>query len=107
MFAPSLFMGAMLGAAYGNVAGLLGPHLIGAPGAYGLVAMGAVFAGAGRAPITAVLIIFELTGDYRIILPLMVAVVISTAVASSSATTPSTPSNSAAAASSCAEARHP
>jgi CIC family chloride channel protein len=82
VFAPSLFMGAMLGAAYGNVAGLLGPHLIGAPGAYGLVAMGAVFAGAGRAPITAVLIIFELTGDYRIILPLMVAVVISTGVAS-------------------------
>ena len=52
-----------------------------AAGAYGLVGMGAVFAGAGRAPITAVLIIFELTGDYRIILPLMVAVVIATAVA--------------------------
>jgi CIC family chloride channel protein len=81
VFAPSLFMGAMLGAAYGNLAGLLGPHLVGAPGAYGLVAMGAVFAGAGRAPITSVLIIFELTGDYRIILPLMVAGVISTAVA--------------------------
>jgi CIC family chloride channel protein len=82
VFAPSLFMGAMLGAAYGNVAGLLGPHLVGAPGAYGLVAMGAVFAAAGRAPITSVLIIFELTGDYRIILPLMVAVVLSTGVAS-------------------------
>ncbi len=82
VFAPSLFIGAMLGAAYGNVAGLLGPHLVGQPGAYGLVGMGAVFAGAGRAPITSVLIIFELTGDYRIILPLMVAIVISTAVAS-------------------------
>jgi CIC family chloride channel protein len=82
VFAPSLFMGAMLGAAYGNVTGLLGPHVVGAPGAYGLVAMGAVFAAAGRAPITSVLIIFELTGDYRIILPLMVAVVISTGVAS-------------------------
>ena len=81
VFAPSLFMGAMLGAAYGNVAGLLGPHLVGQPGAYGLVGMGAVFAGAGRAPITSLLIIFELTGDYRIILPLMVAIVISTAVA--------------------------
>ena len=82
VFAPSLFIGAMLGAAYGNVAGLLGPHLVGQPGAYGLVGMGAVFAGAGRAPITSLLIIFELTGDYRIILPLMVAIVISTAVAS-------------------------
>ena len=82
VFAPSLFMGAMLGAAYGNIAGLLGPHLVGQPGAYGLVGMGAVFAGAGRAPITSLLIIFELTGDYRIILPLMVAIVISTAVAS-------------------------
>jgi CIC family chloride channel protein len=81
VFAPSLFMGATLGAAYGDLAGRLGPHLVGAPGAYGLVAMGAVFAAAGRAPITAVLIIFELTGDYRIILPLMVAVVIATAVA--------------------------
>ena len=75
-------MGAMLGTAYGDVAGLLVPHLIGQPGAYGLVGTGAVFAGAGRAPITSVLIIFELTGDYRVILPLMVAVVISTAVAS-------------------------
>jgi CIC family chloride channel protein len=82
VFAPSLFMGAMLGSAYGNVAGLLGPHLVGQPGAYGLVGMGAVFAGAGRAPITSLLIIFELTGDYRIILPLMVAIVISTSVAS-------------------------
>lgn len=82
VFAPTLFLGAMLGAAFGNVAGLLGPHLVGQPGAYGLVGMGAVFAGAGRAPITSLLIIFELTGDYRIILPLMVAIVISTAVAS-------------------------
>jgi chloride channel protein, CIC family len=81
VFAPSLFMGATLGAAYGDLVGHLGPHLVGQPGAYGLVAMGAVFAAAGRAPITAVLIIFELTGDYRIILPLMVAVVIATAVA--------------------------
>ena len=81
VFAPSLFMGATLGAAYGDLVGHLGPQLVGAPGAYGLVAMGAVFAAAGRAPITAVLIIFELTGDYRIILPLMVAVVIATAVA--------------------------
>ncbi len=49
-------------------------------GAYGLVGMGAVFAGATRAPITGVLIIFELTGDYTIVLPLMVAIVLATAV---------------------------
>jgi CIC family chloride channel protein len=81
VFAPSLFLGAMLGAAYGDAAGGIAPHLAGQPGAYGLVGMGAVFAAAGRAPITSVLIIFELTGDYRIILPLMVAVVVATAVA--------------------------
>ena len=55
--------------------------LAAAAGAYGLVGMGAVFAAAARAPITAVLIIFELTGDYRIILPLMFAVVVATALA--------------------------
>jgi CIC family chloride channel protein len=82
VFAPSLFMGAMFGTAFGDAAGRLAPHLAGSPGAYGLVGMGAVFAGAARAPITAVLIIFELTGDYHIILPLMVTVVIATTVAS-------------------------
>jgi CIC family chloride channel protein len=81
VFAPSLFMGAMLGAAYGDAVGGIAPHLAGQPGAYGLVGMGAVFAAAGRAPITSLLIIFELIGDYRIILPLMVAVVVATAVA--------------------------
>ena len=50
------------------------------PGAYGLVGMGAVFAGAARAPITAVIIIFELTGDYRIILPLMFAIALATGI---------------------------
>ena len=80
VFAPSLFMGAMLGSAYGSIAHRLLPHLAAAPGAYGLVGMGAVFAAAARAPITAVLIIFELTGDYRIILPLMFAIVVATAL---------------------------
>jgi chloride channel protein, CIC family len=82
VFAPSLFMGAMFGTAYGDLAGRIDPHLVGQAGAYGLVGMGAVFAGAARAPITAVVIIFELTGDYHIILPLMVSIVIATAVAS-------------------------
>jgi CIC family chloride channel protein len=80
VFAPSLFMGAMLGSAYGAIAHELLPGLAIAAGAYGLVGMGAVFAASARAPITAVLIVFELTGDYRIILPLMVAVVIATAL---------------------------
>jgi len=81
VFAPSLFMGAMLGSAYGQVAHRLLPHLAVAPGAYGLVGMGAVFAATSRAPITAVIIIFELTGDYHIILPLMFAIVLATALA--------------------------
>jgi chloride channel protein, CIC family len=82
VFAPSLFMGAMLGTAYGDLAGHFAPHMAGPAGAYGLVGMGAVFTAAARAPITALIIVFELTGDYRIILPLMVAIVIATAGAS-------------------------
>jgi CIC family chloride channel protein len=81
VFAPSLFMGAMLGSAYGSGVHSLLPSLAAAPGAYGLVGMAAVFAAAARAPITAVLIIFELTGDYSIILPLMLATALATGVA--------------------------
>lgn len=80
VFAPSLFMGAMLGSAFGQGVHHVFPHVTGPAGAYGIVAMGAVFAGAARAPITAVLIIFELTGDYTIILPLMAAVSLATGV---------------------------
>jgi CIC family chloride channel protein len=80
IFAPSLFMGAMLGAAFGDVAHLVAPGATGPVGAYALVGMGAVFAGAARAPITAVLIMFELTGEYSIILPLMLAIVVATGV---------------------------
>ena len=78
VFAPSLFMGAMLGSAFGLGAHALLPGASAGAGAYGLVGMGAVFGAASRAPITAVLIVFELTGDYSIILPLMLAVVIAT-----------------------------
>ena len=81
VFAPSLFMGAMLGTAFGLAAHGLLPGIAGPAGAYGLIGMGAVFAAAARAPMTAILIIFELTGDYRIMLPLMLAVVIATALA--------------------------
>ena len=80
VFAPSLFMGAMLGSAFGQAAHAALPQLTAPSGAYALVGMGAVFAGAARAPITAVLIIFELTGEYTIILPLMFAIVLATAI---------------------------
>lgn len=80
VFAPSLFIGAMLGSAYGQTLHHLAPHLAGPPGAYGLIGMGAVFAGAARAPITAVIILFELTGEYTIILPLMSAIVLASGV---------------------------
>ena len=79
VFAPSLFIGAMLGSAYGAGVHHLLPGTAGPVGAYALVGMGAVFAGAARAPITAVVILFELTGEYSIILPLMLAIVLATA----------------------------
>ena len=80
VFAPSLFVGAMLGSAFGAVAHASWPSVAGAAGAYGLVGMGAVFASASRAPITAVVIMFELTGEYSIILPLMTAIVLATGI---------------------------
>ncbi|WP_354531435.1 chloride channel protein [Nakamurella sp. UYEF19] len=80
VFAPSLFIGAMLGSAYGELAHQLMPGIAGQVGTYGLIGMGAVFAGAARAPITAVIIMFELTGEYTIILPLMAAIVLATGI---------------------------
>ncbi len=78
VFAPALFIGAVLGGAYGQLAQWAFPEIVAASGAYAMVGMAAVFAGAARAPITAILILFEMTRDYRIILPLMFATVIST-----------------------------
>jgi CIC family chloride channel protein len=80
VFAPSLFIGAATGAAFGALAHDAAPGLTAPAGAYALVGMGAVFAGAARAPITAVIILFELTGEYTIILPLMIAVVLATLI---------------------------
>ncbi len=77
VFAPSLFLGAILGGAVGSVVHEAYPTMTAAGGAYALVGMGAVFAGAAHAPMTAVIILFEMTGDYRIIGPLMVATVVS------------------------------
>jgi CIC family chloride channel protein len=81
VFAPSLFMGAMLGSTFGQVVHMLFPTITAPAGAYALVGMSAFFSGAAHAPVTAILILFEMTGDYRIILPLMLATVLSTLVA--------------------------
>ncbi len=76
VFAPSLFLGATLGAAYGTVAQGLFPRLMIAPPAYAMVGMAAVLAASVHAPLTAIILLFEMTHDYRIILPLMFAVVV-------------------------------
>jgi CIC family chloride channel protein len=81
VFAPALFIGSLLGGVWGNAMAFLFPDTTAPAGAYALVGMGAVFAGASHAPITAVITLFELTGNYLIILPLMLAVTISTALA--------------------------
>ncbi len=73
IFGPSLFMGAMLGGALGGGAHMLLPDYTGSGGAYALVGMGVLFAGVVRAPLTSVIMIFEITRDYSIIVPLMIA----------------------------------
>ena len=77
IFGPSLFIGAMLGGAVGGVAHMLLPDYTGSVGAYALVGMGAAFAGIIRVPLTSVIMIFEITRDYSIIVPLMIANLIS------------------------------
>jgi len=81
VFAPSLFTGAVLGGAYGYAVNKYFPDIAGNVGAYALVGMAAVFAAAARAPLTALLIVFEMSNDYLLILPLMVAGVVATLVA--------------------------
>ena len=78
IFAPSLFMGCMTGGAFGLVLHTLLPGYTAMPGAYAMVAMGGVVAGTTYAPITAILIIFEMTSDYSIILPLMLTCITAT-----------------------------
>lgn len=73
VFAPSLFMGSMLGSALGSVFKMAFPQLGISPGAYALVGMAAVVSATTYAPITAILIIFEMTMEYTVILPLMIA----------------------------------
>jgi len=73
IFAPALFMGAMLGGAVGYIDVTVFHHSSDAIGAFAVVGMGAVFAGIVRAPMTSVLIVFEMTGGYGLVLPLMIA----------------------------------
>lgn len=76
IFGPSLFIGGMLGGAFGILLNQVFPGLISAPGAFVLVGMGAFFAGAGNAPIASVVMVCELTGNYNLLAPLMLASVI-------------------------------
>jgi len=82
IFGPALFIGAMLGGTVGTVAHHVFPAYTATPGAYALVGMGAVFAGIVRAPMTSVVMIFEMTQDYAVIVPLMIANLVSLFIAS-------------------------
>jgi CIC family chloride channel protein len=77
IFGPSLFVGAMIGGTVGSVAHTLLPNVTANPGAYALVGMGTAFAGIVRTPLTSVIMIFEMTRDYSIIVPLMISNLIS------------------------------
>jgi CIC family chloride channel protein len=77
IFGPSLFLGAMLGGAVGTVGHNLLPDYVATPGAYALVGMGTAFAGIVRAPMTSVVMIFEITRDYAVIVPLMISNLVS------------------------------
>lgn len=73
MFAPTLFIGAMLGAGVGSFEKLFFPHLTGTVGSYALVGMGVLFAGFLRAPLTSVFMVLEVSGNYSIVLPVILA----------------------------------
>jgi CIC family chloride channel protein len=77
IFAPSLFIGSMAGGFFGGVVHHLFPAVTASPGAYSIVGMGAVVAATTHGPLSAILILFEMTGDYKIILPLMITCIIS------------------------------
>ena len=82
IFGPSLFIGAMLGGIVGTVAQKVSPGHVAAPGAYALVGMGTAFAGIVRAPMTSVVMIFETTRDYAVIVPLMISNLVSLFISS-------------------------
>jgi len=76
IFAPSLFVGAMAGGFFGTAVHHIFPEVTASPGAYSIVGMGAVVSGTTHGPLSAILILFEMTGDYKIILPLMIACIV-------------------------------
>jgi CIC family chloride channel protein len=78
VFAPSLFMGAMAGGFFGTAVHHIFPAVTAPPRAYSIVGMGAVVSGTTHGPLSAIMILFEMTGEYKIILPLMIACIIST-----------------------------
>ncbi|MCP4329414.1 MAG: CBS domain-containing protein [Alphaproteobacteria bacterium] len=80
VFSPALFIGAMTGGAFGFLASGLFPHLSSGHGAYALIGMGAVAAAVLNAPMSTILIVFELTGDYAATIAVMVAVVIASVI---------------------------
>ncbi len=79
IFAPSLFLGAMTGGLFGMIVHQIFPEITASPGAYSIVGMGAVVSATTHGPITAILMLFEMTGDYKIILPLMITCIVSSA----------------------------
>ncbi len=81
IFAPSLFIGAMAGGVFGLMMHTLWPETTASPGAYSIVGMGAVVSATTHGPLTAILMLFEMTGDYKIILPLMITCIVSMLVA--------------------------
>ncbi len=83
VFVPSMYLGAIVGLLTGKISQFIFPSLGISPGAYALAGMGAGIAGATHAPITAILLIFELTKDYNVILPLMFATIVSSTISSS------------------------
>ena len=88
IFGPALFIGAMLGGSVGTLAHRLFPDYTASPGAYALVGMGTAFAGIVRAPMTSVLMIFEMTQDYAVIVPLMISNLVSLFISSRLQRTP-------------------
>ncbi|MBB5347630.1 chloride channel protein [Desulfoprunum benzoelyticum] len=81
VFAPSLFIGAVLGGAFGSITHRLMPDLTAGSGAYATVGIGAFLAAATHAPMTAIFLLFEMTGNYQIIIPIMITSIIGTVVA--------------------------
>jgi CIC family chloride channel protein len=81
VFAPALFIGAMIGGAFGHVANMISPTMTADPGAYATVGIGTFLAASTHAPMTAIFLLFEMTGNYMIIVPIMLTSIIATIVA--------------------------